>query len=411
MHLLAMSKIDLQEHVLAIVLLASLGPYQVARAQQPLHMPSPELTIPGVAEKSPISAPTIDASTYSNLSSAEALAMQFKDAIPRTRSVHDAWVFRQVAPSVVLILAAPGFGSGSLLQSNLILTSFHLVNNSREVTVVFKPADPNGKAKADEVVKGDVLNVDVLRDLALIHPRSLPKRIVHTLEISTEDVEVGADVHAIGHPKGEEWTYTKGLVSAVRPDYEWSYSQGDRHRATVIQTQTPINLGNSGGPLLSDEGKIVGVNTFVKSGAEGLNFAVAAKEIRYFLQNPDNGMAALGACNQPKIIYEGRNRDNNAFIRLVSLRCDDKADVTLVWPDNQREPNYALFDVRRRGKPNGIVFDRRRSGKWDISYWESELFDGTFSWQGVHPDGELIPKSFVPRCGNRRPLQDLKCAA
>jgi S1-C subfamily serine protease len=84
------------------------------------------------------------------------------------------------------------------------------------------------------------------------------------LEISSEDIEVGADVRAIGHPKGEEWTYTKGIVSSVRPDYEWSGEPGESHRATVIQTQTPINPGNSGGPLLSDEGKIVGVNSFRK---------------------------------------------------------------------------------------------------------------------------------------------------
>ena len=59
---------------------------------------------------------------------------------------------------------------------------------------------------------------------------------------------------------------------------------GDTHQATVIQTQTPINSWNSGGPLLSDDGKIVGVNTFIKTGAEGLNFAVAAEEIRFFLE-------------------------------------------------------------------------------------------------------------------------------
>jgi hypothetical protein len=150
---------------------------------------------------------------------------------------------------------------------------------------------------------------------------------------------------------------------------------------------------------------------FVAKGAEGINFAVAATEIRFFLKNPDDGMATLEQCNQPKIVFEGRNRDNNASIRTVSLRCDDTADVTFVWPDDQREPIYAVFDVRRRGKANGIVFDLRRSGKWDVSYWESELFDGTFPWQGVHSDGELIPKSFAPRCGARRPLPDFKCAA
>jgi S1-C subfamily serine protease len=411
MHLLAMSKVDLQKHLLAIVLLASLTPYHVAYAQRPLHLPGPEIAIPGVAQKSPISAPTIDKSAYAALSTAEALATQFKDAIPHTRGGQDVVIFREAAPSVVLILTNDASGSGSLLQGNLILTSLHVVDHNREVTVVFKPENPNGKANADEVVKGDIVKVDVQRDLALIRPRSLPRRSIHTLEISTQDIEVGADVHAIGHPLRQDWTYTKGVVSSVRPDYEWAYGAGDRHRGTIIQTQTPLNPGNSGGPLLSDDGKIVGVNLFVAKGAEGINFAVAAKEIRFFLNNADDGMAAVETCNQSKILFEGRNRDNNAFIRMASLRCDDTADVTFVWPDNKREPIYAVFDVRRRGKPNGIVFDLRRSGKWDVSYWESELFDGTFSWRGVHPNGELIPKSFVPRCGARKPLPEFKCAA
>ena len=337
--------------------------------------------------------------------------MQFKEAIPHTRGAQDVSLFRRVAPSVVLIFTAGGIGSGSVLQGNIILTNLHVVDHNQEVTVLFKPANPNGKAATDEVVKGDIVKVDVQRDLALIRPRSLPNHTIRPLEISTQDIEVGADVHAIGHPKGEDWTYTKGIVSSVRPDYEWTYGQGEKHRATVIQTQTPINPGNSGGPLLSDDGKIVGVNTFIKTGAESLNFAVAAEEIRFFLRNPDDGIAALQTCNQPKIIFEGRNRDNNAVIRMVSLRCDDTADVTFVWPDDAREPIYALFDSHRRGKPNGIILDLRRSGRWEVSYWENDLFDGTFAWQGVHPDGQLIPKSFVPRCGDRRPLLDFKCAA
>ncbi len=118
MHLLTMSPIDLRKHLLTILSLASLAPYQLARAQEPLCFPSPELAIPGVAQKSPISALPVDASAYANLSAAEALATQFKDAIPHTRGVHDSWVFSQAAPSVVLIFAASSIGSGSLLQSN-----------------------------------------------------------------------------------------------------------------------------------------------------------------------------------------------------------------------------------------------------------------------------------------------------
>jgi hypothetical protein len=149
MHLLAVSGVDLRKHLFAIVLLASLAPYQVVHAQQYLHFPSPELAIPGVAQKSPIRAPTIDASAYANLSTVEALATRFKDAIPH--SAGDVILFRQAAPSVVFIRTKDAPGSGSLLQDNVILTSLHVVDviltslhvvdHNREVTVVFKPAN------------------------------------------------------------------------------------------------------------------------------------------------------------------------------------------------------------------------------------------------------------------------------
>lgn len=232
------------------------------------------------------------------------------------------------------------------------------------------------------------------------------------MDISTEDsIDVGTDVVAIGHPTGEAWTFTKGIVSAVRPDYEWSGGPNDsKHIATVVQTQTPINPGNSGGPLLTEDGKIVGVNSFRTAGAEGLNFAVAAKEIRAFLANPNNGMQAQNKCVQAKIIFEGRNNDNTAFIRTISLRCDDKADIMIVAPDNKRDPIFALVYSKRQDKPDGLVLDAKRSGKWTTSFWDVN-FDGTFPLKGLHPDGKLMPTSYVKRCGEGgKPVKDFKCS-
>ncbi len=220
MHLLQMSKVNLRNHFLATVLLASLTSYQVANAQQPSRLPSSEFAVPDAAQKSPIGAPPIDASAYADLSTAEALAMQFTDVIPHTRGAQDIALFRQVSPSVVLILTKDASASGSLLQGDVILTTLHVVGHNPEVRAVFKPADPSGKANAAEVVTGDVVKIDVERDLALIRPRSLPKR--RPLEIAQQEIDVGADVNAIGHPFGQGWTYTKGIVSSVRPDYEWT---------------------------------------------------------------------------------------------------------------------------------------------------------------------------------------------
>jgi hypothetical protein len=108
-----------------------------------------------------------------------------------------------------------------------------------------------------------------------------------------------------------------------------------------------------------------------------------AKEITYFLRNKANGLEALNKpCDQGKPIFEGRNLKNTAFLRVISLRCDDKADITIVVPDDKAEPIYAQVDLKRRGKFEGIVFDAGRTGKWSTSYWDSQL-DDTFPVRGL----------------------------
>jgi S1-C subfamily serine protease len=281
---------------LIFAIFSMLAAHQPAKAQESVQFPTLEIPKSAVAEEIPkdVTLPrdTPNVDTLSSPLIGRALVSLYKDSVPRTRGTQDISLFRKDAPSVVLILTNDALGSGSLLKDNTILTNRHVVANGRQVTVVFKPSDPSGKARDDEVVRADVIKLDVQRDLALLRPASIPSR--RPLDISTENsIDVGTDVVAIGHPTGEAWTFTKGIVSAFRPDYEWSGGPNDdKHIATVIQTQIPINPGNSGGPLLTEDGKIVGVNSFRTAGAEGLNFAVAAKEIRFFLANPNNGMQA-----------------------------------------------------------------------------------------------------------------------
>ena len=318
---------------------AVLVAYQPAEGQESSQRPTLERQQPGVAEGIPNDVlPPSDAPSVDELSApliGQALVSLFNDSVdfgptgeqPGLVGVQDISLFRNVAPSVVLIWTKDGVGSGSLLKDNTILTNRHVVGGEREVTVVFKPSDPSGRAKNDEVVQADVIKLDGQRDLALLRPASIPSR--RPLDISAEDsIDVGTDVAAIGHPRAKTWTFTKGIVSAFRPAFEWSGGPNDsKHVATVIQTQTPINPGNSGGPLLTEDGKIVGVNSFGTPGAENLNFAIAAKEIRAFLANPKSDMQAQNTCTKAKIIFEGRNDENTAFIRTISLRCDDKDGV------------------------------------------------------------------------------------
>ena len=237
---------DRRRVYLTFVVFAVLAAYQPAKGQESLQLPTLELSKPGLAEGIPNDAlPPNEAPSIDELSApliGQALVSLFNDSAPRTRGAQDISLFRSVAPSVVLIWTKDGaLGSGSLLKDNTILTNRHVVDGEREVTVVFKPSDPSGRAKNDEVVQAEVIKLDGQRDLALLRSASIPSR--RPLDISAEDsIDVGTDVAAIGHPRGETWTFTKGIVSAFRPAFEWSGGPNDsKHVATVIQTQTPIN--------------------------------------------------------------------------------------------------------------------------------------------------------------------------
>jgi S1-C subfamily serine protease len=160
---------------------AVLVAYQPAEGQESSQLPAFERQQPGVAEEIPNDfLPPSDAPSVDELSApliGQALVSLFNDSVPRTRGAPDISLFRNVAPSVVLIWTKDGaLGSGSLLKDNTILTNRHVVGGEREVTVVFKSSDPSGRAQNDEVVPADIIKLDGLRDLALLRPASIPSR-------------------------------------------------------------------------------------------------------------------------------------------------------------------------------------------------------------------------------------------
>ena len=330
----------------------------------------------------------------------------------RLRGAREIELYRTLAPSVALIVADEGSGSASLIatkslaadkRSGVLLTSAHVVGNCREIAVVFKPQKEGEKLTQVQAVRGRVRKLDPVRDLALVEVESVPAYVATIPLGSMSEAQVGADVHAIGHPEGQTWTYTKGLISQVRPDFEWRH-----HKVDVIQTQTPINPGNSGGPLISEGGKLIGVNFFKQQG-EALNFAVAISDVERFLKAAQDGAydagpvaaAAAGPAKpcEPKVAYEGRNKDNTAFIRTVDMDCSGKVNAALIVPDDKSKPIEFRMDTNKDGKTDAWIVDEDRDGKWDISYWDTD-FDGKPDLVGHHPDGELKPtrmQKFQPK--------------
>ena len=308
----------------------------------------------------------------------------------RTRGGKEVKLYKRAAPSVVYVLGSRWWGSGSYIGSNLILTNWHAVRDSQEVGILFKPSRKGGKLDPPSIVRGTVIKADPVSDLALVKVPFVPP-YVHPLEFApAAEIQVGADVHAIGHPSGVLWTYTRGIISQVRRDFEW----GDNpHRATIIQTQTPKT--HSGGPLFDDSGKLLGVHSW-KAKGENRNFAISIDDVSTFMKSKSQlvrpGKSPKQSCSARRL-FEGRDQANTGLLIQFDVNCDAKANALLFVPDDKAKPSRARLDNNSDGKVDILVEDRNRDGKWDISFHDVD-FDGLTDLVGYHPDGKLAASRY-----------------
>ncbi len=163
-------------------------------------------------------------------------------------------------------------GSGFVYDSNGdIVTNQHVVAGANSITVTFW----NGKN-----VKATLVGTDPSTDLAVIHV-SVPSSQLHPLPLGNSSaVQVGSGVVAIGSPFGLAETVTSGIVSALHRSID---SPNQFTITNSIQTDAAINHGNSGGPLLNSQGRVIGVNAQIRSesnGSEGVGFAIPSDTVR-----------------------------------------------------------------------------------------------------------------------------------
>jgi len=178
-------------------------------------------------------------------------------------------VAERVGPAVVRVEAqGPGgrgsAGSGVVIAGDgVVLTNGHVVGGARRIRLGF--AD-SGEAEAE--VLGDAPGTD----LALLRAR-LPIGAPAASLSDSKRLRRGHLVVAIGNPLGFEFTVTAGVVSALGRSLR---ARGGRLMDDVIQTDAALNPGNSGGPLMDGSGRVVGINTAMIGGAQGLCFAVSS---------------------------------------------------------------------------------------------------------------------------------------
>ncbi len=184
----------------------------------------------------------------------------------RTPAIFNDPAFRQFfgsqMPSAPSNRVERGQGSGFIIRSNgLIVTNAHVVSGADMVTVTMK----DGRE-----LKGRVLGADSLTDVAVIKVEATNLPTV-TLG-NSERLRPGEWAIAIGNPLGLDNTVTVGIISATGRSS--SEVRVPDKRVNFIQTDAAINPGNSGGPLLNQRGEVIGVNTAIIGGAQGLGFAI-----------------------------------------------------------------------------------------------------------------------------------------
>lgn len=178
-----------------------------------------------------------------------------------------------------------GIGSGFIISADgIILTNAHVVANADNVSVVLK----DGRR-----LQGNVVGTDPVTDVAVVRIKATGLPVARLG--NSDNLLPGEWAIAIGNPLGLNNTVTQGIISAT----ERSVADVGvaTERVDFIQTDAAINPGNSGGPLLNVQGEVIGMNTAIIQGAQGLGFAIPIKTA----QKIANQLVATGKVDHPYV--------------------------------------------------------------------------------------------------------------
>ena len=265
-------------------------------------------------------------------------------------------VYAAVNPSVVMVAVAideekASIGTGVILtEDGYVVTNAHVIAGGLSAWVALDTG---------EVLDAELVGFDTNEDLALL--KLVDGQGLPAARLGDSDVcVVGDQVYAIGNPLGVELrgTLTNGLISAIDRQVTM-----EGRVMTMLQTTAALNNGNSGGPLINDQGQVIGINTMKMSGGktatatvEGLGFAVPTRRVVAVI----NDIMATGAFHGiPSLgIYVGQEMQANGAYQLVIYDVTEDygaaeagllpGDVILTADGTEVHETWELLDLRGR---------------------------------------------------------------
>ena len=297
----------------------------------------------------------------------EKTRVEVVDDVDGRGGLNPAALYRRLAPGVVTVISifgeggAPpadeegGLGSGFVVGSEgYVATNAHVVTTgegpdierAREVYVEF--ADGN---RVDAEIVGDDPNADV--GLLKIDPEGLSLRPLKLGRSSS--LHVGEPVAAIGSPFGERQSLSTGVISAIDRDIDslTAFAIGN-----AIQTDAAINRGNSGDPLLDATGRVIGINSQIKStsgGGEGVGFAVPVDTVKRSLdelrEKGEVDYGYLGVTSQQLYpqLAEHLNVDAETGALIADVEPGSPADEAGLEPGDEKTTFQVQHDIPENG--------------------------------------------------------------
>ncbi len=204
-------------------------------------------------------------------------------------------VYASALRGTALILTPTGSGTGWVidLEQRLLVTNEHVVQSHADVNVYFPLMNKDGKPVAEPAQYGkhatryvaEVIDADAIRDLAVIRLNEKPPAGTTAFKLAANEPRPAERLHSIGNPSasGALWVYSAGRVRQVyRKNFR--YATGPLRTCGVIETQSPINPGDSGGPVVNDAGELVAVVSGRHRDAVLVSWCISAEEVKAYME-------------------------------------------------------------------------------------------------------------------------------